>query len=142
MKEKQTNQHENAFDSFIWEKHIESEFEVIFNQRGSYQGLGRIYGNLGSTLSSIATYKGEPPVSSSAGTFTSIMGGVTYNGVYPAPDGNNYDGTIFYRYFRENNSFKIQYTQSASDTPFDAAAITSMLFIFPLVCGVCFMLVW
>ena len=101
-------------------------FEVIFNQRGSYQAVARIYGNLGSTLSSIATYKSEPPQGNSGQTFSSIMGGVTYNGVYPSPDGSNYDGTIFYRYFRENNSFKIQYTQSASDVAFDLAAITAL----------------
>ena len=33
------------------------------------------------------------------------MGGATYNGVYPAPAGSNYDGTIFYRYYRENNKY-------------------------------------
>ena len=101
-------------------------FEFIVAHRGSYQGLGRVYGNLGSTLSSIGTYKSEPPVSTSGGTFSSFMGGATYNGVYPAPLGNNYDGTIFYRYFRENNSFKIQYTQSASDVAFDLSAITTL----------------
>jgi len=101
-------------------------FEFIVAHRGSYHGLGRIYGSLGSTLSSIGTYKSEPPQSNSGQVFSSFMGGATYNGVYPAPDGNNYDGTIFYRYFRENNSFKIQYTQSASDVTFDLAKLTAL----------------
>ena len=101
-------------------------FEFIVAHRGSYQGIGRIYGSLGSTLSSIGTYKSEPPQSNSGQVFSSFMGGATYNGVYPSPDGNNYDGTIFYRYFRENNSFKIQYTQSASDVTFDLAKLTAL----------------
>ena len=100
-------------------------FEVIFNQRGSWQALYRLHGNLGSNMSAIGTYRSEPGYSLGS-AFSSHMSGLTMAGGYPMPTGSNYDGTIFYRFHRESNSVKITYYQSASDVSLDLAILTDL----------------
>ena len=90
-------------------------FEVILVQKGEWQAGGRIHGSLGSNLSAIGTFRTEPP-SSLGTTFTSHIGGLTMAGSYPMPDGNNFNGTMWYRYYRNNGTVTCTYTQSTSAT--------------------------
>ena len=110
-------------------------FEFICHIRGSYQGIGILYGNLGSTLSAVGDWKTEPPQTNVGSTFDSVIGGASYQGLYPSPAGSNYDGSILYRFFRENNSFKIQYTAQSAELTVDAAAIAAVRASTDLVAG-------
>ena len=102
-------------------------FEVIFSQRGSWQAGGRIHGSgLPSTISSsIGTFRTEPPSSLST-TFTSHASNLTMAGGYPLPIGSNFDGTMFYRYYRDNGTVTCSYTQSVSDVSFDATRLAAL----------------
>ena len=110
-------------------------FEFICHIRGSYQGIGILYGNLGSTLSAVGDWKTEPPQTNVGSTFDSVIGGASYQGLYPAPAASNYDGSILYRFFRDNNSFKIQYTAQSAELTVDAAAIAAVRASTDLVAG-------
>ena len=90
-------------------------FEVILVQKGEWQAGGRIHGSLGSNLSAIGTFRTEPP-SSLGTTFTSHIGGLTMAGGYPLPFGSNFNGTMWYRYYRNNGTVTCTYTQSTSAT--------------------------
>ena len=102
-------------------------FELIFKMRGSWQAGGRIHGSgLPSTISSsIGTFRTEPPSSLST-TFTSHASNLTMAGGYPLPEGNNFDGTMFYRYFRDNGTVTCTYTQSVSDISFGSTQLTAL----------------
>ena len=108
-------------------------FELILAQRGNWQAAGRIFGDnantLGNSMGNVATFRSvEPPQGNASQTFSSIMSGANYNGVYPTPDGNNGGTikTIFYRFFRDNNIFKCQYTEQTTDVAFGATQLAAL----------------
>ena len=107
-------------------------FEFICHLRGRNQGVGALYGNLGSTLSAVGDWKTEPPQTNVTDTFDSVTGGANYYGCYPVPDGSTYLAnnpshySFLYRFFRENNTFKIQYIQSLSELTVDATTIATL----------------
>ena len=47
-------------------------------------------------------------------------------GGYPLPSGSNFDGTMFYRYYRINGTVTCSYTQSVSDVSFDATRLAAL----------------
>ena len=104
-------------------------FEVILAQRGQWNAAGRIYNVTGNSMGNVATFRNtEPPQGNASQTFSSIQSGAVYNGVYPTPDGNNggTTKTIFYRFFRDNNIFRCQYTEQTTDVAFGATQLAAL----------------
>ena len=102
-------------------------FEVILAQRGEWQAAARIYNVSGNSMGAVGTFKSEPPQGSPSQTFSSYQSGFDYNGVYPTPAGSEVSNrTIFYRFFRENNTFQCSYTFSISDITFGSTELAAL----------------
>jgi len=87
------------------------DFELIVYATGTYQGVGFLYGNDMTNLSSIGTFRNDGNIDSSSNSAWSTLSQGTHIGQYHSPlngDGSsNYKN--LYRWSRVNNSLKIQY---------------------------------
>ena len=107
-------------------------FEVVLTMRGNWQGIFYLYGALGSTLSSVGTYNGDVPkaeiADSTPTNMSSLISGGYYTGQYHAPVAGQGSATVtaFYRFHRENNTVKVQYTSQSSDVAFGATQLAAL----------------
>jgi hypothetical protein len=104
------------------------DFELIVYVTGDYQGMGFVYGNDMSSLSSIGTFATGGYIGAQNATWSSFSQG-THQGQYHSPlagDGNsNYKN--LYRWSRTSGSFKLQYYGRTTGTlNVDATSIAAV----------------
>ena len=107
----------------------DEDFELIAYITGDYQGVGFVYGNDMTNLSSIGTFANGGYVGNTTNTAWSSLSQGTHNGQYHSPldgDGSsNYKN--LYRWSRINNSFKLQYYGRTTGTlNVDATSIAAV----------------
>ena len=107
----------------------DEDFELIVYATGDWQGVGFVYGNDMTNLSSIGTFSNGGYVGNDSNSTWSTLSQGTHNGQYHSP--LNGDGSSFYknlyRWSRVNNSFKLQYYGRTTGTlNVDATSIAAV----------------